>query len=107
MSVPFLAARAKRLKPRTYIEIERHVLANAKPLHGLSIAGIQRRDIAELLSSIDSDSVRNHVRVRIGAYVFLLVGVTVCAWTHALDSFWNSAGDSEAIFPCGKSGCIF
>ena len=61
----FLAQKRKALRRRTYVEVHRHLMLNAKPLHGLSIAGIQRRDIAELLASIrdgNSDSVANHVR---------------------------------------------
>lgn len=66
----FLVRQQTRLKPRTYVEIERHLLTNAKPLHGLSIAGIQRRDIAELLSALrdgHSESVANHVRASLSA----------------------------------------
>jgi integrase len=63
----FLMRQKARLKPRTYAEVERHLLTNAKSLHSLSIAGIQRRDIAELLSTIESPSVANHVRASLSA----------------------------------------
>ena len=33
---PFLARQARRLKPRSYAEVERHLLIQAKPLHRLS-----------------------------------------------------------------------
>jgi integrase len=61
----FLTLKEKSTKPSYYKEIKRHLLVNAKPLHGLSIAGIKRRDIAELLSSIregHSDITADHVR---------------------------------------------
>jgi len=61
----FLAWQKDRLKPRTYVEVERHLLVKAKPLHGLAIAGIKRRDIAELLSAMAS--VANHVRASLSA----------------------------------------
>src|SRR5215467_5952870 len=48
----FLAHKKKTASPNYYLDMERHLLVNAKPLHGLSVTGIQRRDIAELLSSL-------------------------------------------------------
>jgi site-specific recombinase XerD len=51
--------------------MERHLLVNAKPLHGLSIAGLKRREIAELLSTIrenHSDSTANHVRAALSGF---------------------------------------
>jgi Arm DNA-binding domain len=67
MARRFLARQKTRLKPRTYVEVERHLVTNAKPLHGLSIASIHRRDIAGLLASLDSPSVANHVRASLSA----------------------------------------
>jgi integrase len=67
----FLAHKKTRVKPRYYIEIDRHLLVNAKPLHGLAVAGITRRDIAELLSSIrksHSDNVGNQVRASLSNF---------------------------------------
>jgi integrase len=65
IAMRFLAWQKDRLKPRTYVEVERHLLVKAKPLHGLAIAGIKRRDIAELLSAMAS--VANHVRASLSA----------------------------------------
>jgi integrase len=63
----FLARQKTRLKPRTYLEVERHLLVKAKPLHGLAIGSIQRRDIAELLATFGGVSVANHVRASLSA----------------------------------------
>src|SRR5262249_55171005 len=67
----FLAHKEKAAKPRYYVEIRRHLLVNAKPLHGLAVAGIKRRDIAELLSSLregHGNSVANHVRASLSNF---------------------------------------
>jgi integrase len=67
----FLAHKKKSVRQSYYEEIERHLLVNAKRLHGLSIVGITRRDIAGLLSSIQdrhSDSTANHVRASLSAF---------------------------------------
>ena len=48
----FLARQAKRLKPRSYAEVERHLLAQAKPLHRLQLAAVDRRTVAKLLAEI-------------------------------------------------------
>jgi integrase len=67
----FLAHKKRSVKPRYYVEIDRHLLVNAKPLHGLAVAGITRRDIAELLSSLrenHSDNVGNQVRASLSNF---------------------------------------
>lgn len=52
----FLAAKKEANRPGTYQEIERHVLKHAKPLHGLQAAKISRRDIAEVLGTVRTNS---------------------------------------------------
>src|SRR5438067_3335831 len=47
----YLARQRARLRPRSYSEVERHLLVNAKPLHGLGLTGVHRRDVATLLNS--------------------------------------------------------
>ena len=42
---PFLDRQAKRLKPRSYAEVERHLLIQAKPLHRLPLAAVDRRSL--------------------------------------------------------------
>ena len=49
---PFLDRQAKRLKPRSYAEVERHLLIQAKPLHRLPLAAVDRRTVAKLLLEI-------------------------------------------------------
>jgi integrase len=48
----FLARQAKRLKPRSYAEVERHLLIQAKPLHRLQLQTVDRRIIAGRLTEI-------------------------------------------------------
>ncbi|WBL82309.1 tyrosine-type recombinase/integrase [Bradyrhizobium xenonodulans] len=52
----FLAAKKAANRPGTYEEIERHVLKHAKPLHGLQTAKISRRDVAEMLGTVRTNS---------------------------------------------------
>jgi hypothetical protein len=49
---PFLKHKKADLKPRTYVEVERHLLVNAKRLHGLQIDSIDRRTVATLLAEL-------------------------------------------------------
>jgi integrase len=48
----YLAFKRVELRPRSYVETERHLVKNAKPLHGLQLAKITRRDIASRISVI-------------------------------------------------------
>jgi integrase len=42
------------MRPRSYDDIERHLMVHAKPLHGLLLPKIQRQDIASVLSVVRS-----------------------------------------------------
>jgi integrase len=48
----FLTRQKARLKPRSYAEVERHLVVQAKPLHGLRLAKIERRTIAGRLAEL-------------------------------------------------------
>jgi integrase len=47
----FLDHQRARLRPRSYLDVERHILVHAKPLHGLQMAKIERRDIASTIAA--------------------------------------------------------
>ena len=68
---PYLVRKKAELKPRTYVETERHLLVNAKRLHGLQIAGIDRRTVAGLLTETDAKNgphSANHLRAALSAF---------------------------------------
>jgi integrase len=72
----YLAFKRKSLRPRSYSEIERHLLSHAKPLHGRSLASLatDRRQVAVLLGNISEASgpaAANMVRSSLSA---------CCAW---------------------------
>jgi integrase len=48
----FLAWQKKRLRPRSYVEVERHVLKHAKQLHGMPIATIDQQTIAVRIGTV-------------------------------------------------------
>ena len=66
----FLERQARRLRPRSLVEVKRHLLVYAKPLHGLRVTKLDRRAIAARLSAIETAngaSVRNRVRASLSA----------------------------------------
>jgi len=48
----YLAYQQRRLRPRSYVEVERHLLKHCRQLHGLQLAKIDRRAIAARISAI-------------------------------------------------------
>jgi integrase len=48
----FLEHQRQHIKPRSFVEVERHMRINAKPLHGLELAKIDRRAIAAQLNRL-------------------------------------------------------
>jgi integrase len=47
----FLARQKERLRPRAFVEVERHLKIHAKRLHHLPLADIARRDVAGVLTA--------------------------------------------------------
>jgi integrase len=67
----YLAFKRERLKPRSYIETERHLKKNARALHGLQLAKIDRRAIAARIGAIASNQgavTANRVRANLSAF---------------------------------------
>jgi integrase len=67
----YLTRRAAVLRPRSLVQVTRHLRSYLKPLHAKPLAAIGRRDIAELLAQIETNSgavTRN--RVRSSAFAF-------------------------------------
>jgi integrase len=48
----FLTFQKTQIRPRSYNDVERHLMVHAKPLHGLLLAKIQRQDIASVISAV-------------------------------------------------------
>jgi len=67
----FLERQMARLKPRSYVETERHLKMYAKALHGSPIEAITKRTIAARLAEIEKRSggvTRNRVRASLSGY---------------------------------------
>jgi integrase len=73
----YLAHKRASVRPRSYVEIERHLRGHAKSLHGRPVTGIKRRDIAIVVAKIAETSgpvAANHVLQSISAYFGWLAG---------------------------------
>jgi integrase len=66
----YLARQKTELRPRSYVEVARHLLTHAKPLHDRSVTAIDRGAIATLLNNIANTSgavATNRVRSSLSA----------------------------------------
>jgi len=67
----YLAQRKLKLKPRSFVEMERHLTKDAKPLHSIKLTEIDRRAIAVLLGGIETANgpyARNGVRASLSGF---------------------------------------
>ena len=67
----YLAQRKLKLKPRSFVEVERHLRKDAKPLVTAKLNAIDRRKIAVLLGGIETTNgpfARNQVRASLSAF---------------------------------------
>ena len=60
----YLTRQKTRLRPRSYAPVARHLLINAKPLHRLPLAKVDRRTIATLLAKVATSGERRHHQSR-------------------------------------------
>lgn len=70
-AIDYLEQRKKTMKPRAYLETERHLLQHAKPMHSATLDEIRRADIAQRLREIETASgpaARNRVRSSLSAF---------------------------------------
>jgi integrase len=51
----YLKHAREKLKPRSYVETERHLLVNWKPLHPISVFHLRRRQVAQRLTEITAE----------------------------------------------------
>ena len=67
----FLARQKERLKPRSYLEVERHLLVHGRRLHPMPLTRIDRRALAIRLAEIATNSgpaAANRVRASLSAF---------------------------------------
>jgi integrase len=67
----YLERKGTVLRPRTFVEVERHLRKHSAALHKLALADIARRDVAEVLARVETGSgniARNRVRASLSAF---------------------------------------
>jgi integrase len=67
----YLPYQRSHLKPRSYTEVERHLLKHCKPLHGLQLDKVDRRTVAARMTAIatkSGDVTANRVRASLAAF---------------------------------------
>jgi integrase len=67
----YLDRQQRKLKPRSYIETERHLLVGAKPLHPYAVKKIDRRTVATRLAAVaesNGPGAANQLRAALSTY---------------------------------------
>jgi integrase len=73
----FLAYQRSRLRPRSYPDLERHLLKHSKTLHDIELAKITRRDIATVIAAVAENSgavTGNRVRTSLSGFFAWAMG---------------------------------
>ena len=86
----FLSRQKERLRPRAYVEVERHLKTHAKRLHAVPLASVTRRDVAAVLTATASrlsGASANRVRTSLSSYFSWsvregLLETNPAAWTE-------------------------
>src|SRR5262249_28421760 len=73
----YLEHKQTKLRPRTMVEIERHLNMQAQPFHGRAVHAIDRRAVATLLAQVKTSSgpvAANRVRESLSAFFSWAIG---------------------------------
>lgn len=69
------------LRPRSYNDVERHLMVHSKSLHGLLLSKIQLQDIASVVSAVRAKGVAvtaNRVRATLSSFFSWAIGEGLC-----------------------------
>jgi integrase len=92
----YLLVKKARLKPRSYVELERHLLVNAKPLHSLQLSKITRRDIAVRLAEVEEKTgavTRDKVRTSLASLFAWLIKEGIVDANPVVGTERSASGD--------------
>ena len=64
----FLAGKRQGLRPRSFLEIERHLCVQAKRLHKQQLAQIDTAAVDAVLAAVDGLSAKNHLRASLCSF---------------------------------------
>jgi integrase len=95
----YLAKRKPNVRPRSFVEIEHHLLTHSKPLHRLALIEVTRRAIAETLAKIEQGSgpiARNRVRASLSAFLNWCIREGLCETNPAKGTGKADEGDSRS-----------
>lgn len=77
----YLAVRQRNMKPRSHVEVSRHLNKAWKPLHGLALAAVSRPVIAARLRTIAEENgpiAANRARATLSAFFAWAIGEGLC-----------------------------
>jgi integrase len=73
----FLEYQHTALRPRSYSDVERHLLVHSRDLHGLQLAKVERRDVATVIAGVAKNSgtvTGNRVRTTLSSLYSWAIG---------------------------------
>jgi hypothetical protein len=105
----YLEFQQGELRPRSFVEVKRHLELHAKPLHGLSLASIDQAAIARLLSTVGKGGATAHNRTRtsLSAMFTWAMGEGLATSTPLPIPISETRSRAIAFFPkpsCARSG---
>jgi Arm DNA-binding domain len=95
-------ARAK-MRPRSYADVERHLLSYCKPLHGVPLEAIARRDVAHLFSTVTENHGKGAANNMLYALSAFLVGPSMKAGPKPIRPAAPTATASPRATACSRS----
>jgi integrase len=107
----FLARQKAKLKPRSYVETERHLVGYASALHARPVSAIDRREIAALLAALGQErgpAAANRTRASLSALFTWTAKEGFCEANPV--SFTNKAvekGDRERVVADSELAAIW
>jgi integrase len=106
----YLPEKKRSLRPSSYEAVERHLLSHAKPLHGLGIASVTRRDIAEVLARLASANgiiAANRTRASLQAFFGWVIMRGLAEQNPVVGTHKASESTRERVLPLAELAQIW
>jgi integrase len=106
----YLPEKKQAVAPNSYTSVERHLLRYAKPLHGLGVTLVSRRDVATLLAALAASSgspTSNRVRASLSAFFAWCIARGIAEQNPVIGTLIASETPRSRVLPVAELAAVW
>jgi integrase len=106
----YLAGKREQLRPRTYPDLERHLLNHSKTLHELQLTKIKRADVATVITAVSKNAgavTANRVRTSLNGFFVWAMGQGLTETNPVIGTMRNEEQCRDRVLSPGELRLIW